>query len=58
MIDSIWFDLDGTLADLYGVDNWLGKLRSEDATPYEDATPLVNMRDLENLLWKMLDNAA
>lgn len=51
MIDSIWFDMDGTIADLYSVDNWLDKLHNEDVSPYVDAKPLVNMRDLENLLY-------
>ena len=46
----IYFDMDGTIADLYGVDDWLPKLRSEDATPYIDAEPLVNCEELESLL--------
>lgn len=37
------FDMDGTIADLYHVENWLDKLRAEDATPYEEARPLWNM---------------
>lgn len=39
----IWFDMDGTIANLYGVDNWLTKLRAEDASPYRQAEPLINM---------------
>ena len=46
----IYFDMDGTIADLYGVDDWLPKLRSEDATPYIDAEPLVDCEELESLL--------
>ena len=30
----ICFDMDGTIADLYAVPNWLDKLRAEDASPY------------------------
>ena len=26
----IWFDMDGTIADLYGVEDWLPKLRAYD----------------------------
>lgn len=37
------FDMDGTLADLYNVTNWLEKLQAEDATPYLQARPLVQM---------------
>jgi hypothetical protein len=47
------FDLDGTLVDLYGVDNWLEMLRSEDATPYEIAKPLVDMENLVKLLCEL-----
>lgn len=45
----ICFDMDGTIADLYGVPNWLEKLRAEDWTPYHDAKPLVNMRRLNSI---------
>lgn len=47
---AIFFDMDGTIADLYGVDNWLTKLRAYDATPYTDAKPLVNLSLLARLL--------
>ena len=45
----ICFDMDGTIADLYGVENWLEKLRAEDASPYYSAKPLVNMRKLNTI---------
>ena len=44
---TIYFDMDGTIANLYGVENWLAKLRAEDATPYAEAAPLVNMSELQ-----------
>lgn len=50
MIDAIYFDMDGTIADLYGVDNWLEKLRAFNPEPYYDAKPLVDMRKLNNIL--------
>ena len=50
MNQTIYFDMDGTLADLYGVFNWLPKLRAEDATPYMDAKPLIHMALLARLL--------
>ena len=40
---KIYFDMDGTIADLYGVENWLPMLRAEDATPYRIAKTLVNI---------------
>lgn len=45
-MQAIYFDMDGTLADLYSVENWEQKLRSHDATPYKEATPLVDMNEL------------
>lgn len=47
---TIYFDMDGTIADLYGVDNWLPKLRSENSSPYAEATPLVDTYEMEYLL--------
>ena len=47
---TIYFDMDGTIANLYGVDNWLPKLRNEDATPYTDAAPMVDTAKLQLLL--------
>lgn len=46
----ICFDMDGTIADLYGVDNWLALLRSEDPTPYLTAKPMWNMEALRMVL--------
>jgi hypothetical protein len=46
MKKEIWLDMDGTIADLYGVDNWLEYLKAEDEKPYKIAKPLVNMKNL------------
>ena len=35
----VW-DMDGTIADLYGVENWLPMLRAYDPTPYRTAKPI------------------
>lgn len=43
---KICFDMDGTIADLYGVNNWLDYLLAESTKPYEIAKPLVNMSAL------------
>lgn len=50
MRKEIWFDMDGTIANLYGVENWLEMLINHDATPYRKATPLVRMSLLARLL--------
>lgn len=47
---KIWFDMDGTISDLYGVENWLNMLRAYDATPYKLAKPLANMNKLARKL--------
>ena len=52
-IRSIYFDMDGTLADLYSVPDWLPKLRSSDPTPYEDAVPLVDMGELNDAIRRL-----
>ena len=51
----ICFDLDGTVVDLYGVPDWLSKLRAEDASPYIDAKPLVDMARLRSILNRLMD---
>ena len=50
MTKAIYFDMDGTIADLYGVPNWLDCLIAEKTKPYREAKPLVDMRKLAYLL--------
>lgn len=50
MKKEIWFDMDGTIADLYGVEGWLEMLIDSDPTPYEIARPLLRMATLARLL--------
>lgn len=52
----IYFDMDGTLVNLYGVENWLEKLRTEDISPYEEAEPMCDLRLLARLLNKVQKN--
>ena len=47
---TINFDMDGTIADLYGVENWLAYLEAEDTTPYEVAEPLLRLCTLARKL--------
>jgi len=44
------FDMDGTIANLYGVDGWLEDLRSENVRPYVEALPLYKMDKLAEIL--------
>lgn len=48
--NEICFDMDGTIADLYAVEDWLPKLRAEDASPYLDAKPMWDMEVLAGIL--------
>lgn len=50
MVLEINFDMDGTLADFYGVENWLQYLIERNPFPYENAKPLVNMSALARRL--------
>ena len=54
------FDMDGTIANLYGVENWLPMLQAENTLPYAIAEPLYNMtwltsicKALKNKGWKI-----
>ena len=47
------FDMDGTIADLYGVENWLDYLINEKAYPYEVAKPMVNMSRLARIIHRV-----
>lgn len=47
---KIYFDMDGTIADLYGVEGWLDYLINGNPFPYANAKPLVNMNRLARRL--------
>ena len=47
---KICFDMDGTIANLYAVENWLNMLRAYDPTPYAQAEPMLNMSAFARLL--------
>lgn len=50
---TIWFDMDGTISDLYAVEDWLSMLRAENPRPYAQARPLGDMRTLARKLNKL-----
>ena len=50
MTKAIYFDMDGTIANFYGVENWLECLINEDATPYAKAEPLIRFSALARVL--------
>ena len=50
MRQAIYLDMDGTIADLYGVENWLEYLVAENTFPYANARPLLNLSALARKL--------
>ena len=56
MVKEIWFDMDGTIADLYGVNGWLEDLIAENTRPYAEAKPLINMNSLARVLNRLAKN--
>lgn len=56
MTKAIYFDMDGTIANLYGVDGWLDCIINEYTKPYREAKPLVNMRQLGKELNRLKQN--
>ena len=54
-VRMIVWDMDGTIADLYGVDGWLEMLRAENPLPYEMAEPMWDMERLVNIIRGLQD---
>lgn len=47
---TLVFDMDGTIADLYAVENWLADLRAYNPRPYREAKPMYDMEVLVAIL--------
>ena len=50
---TIWFDMDGTIANLYGVDNWLTDIREYNPRPYIEAPPSFSFRWFARILHRL-----
>ena len=50
---NVWFDMDGTIADLYGTKGWLKAIRSEESEIFRGLAPMLNtwtlFSDIEEL---------
>lgn len=53
---KIWFDMDGTLVDFYGVAGWLDDLIARNTRPYEIARGIGNLALIARLLNKAQKN--
>ena len=53
---SIWFDMDGTIADLYGVTDWLTAILNGETRPYDTAKGIGNLAHIARLLNKVQKN--
>lgn len=47
---KIFFDMDGTIANLYGVPTWLDDIVARNTRPYEIAEPLVDTAEFVKVL--------
>lgn len=50
---TITFDMDGTIANLYGVKNWLDFLLVGDETPYREAEIMYDPSELIGILYQL-----
>ena len=50
MTRTIFFDMDGTIADLYSVNGWLDSIIARDVKPYKEAKVMHNMQTLARVL--------
>ena len=53
MKKELWFDMDGTIANLYAVENWLEYLENENTFPYDEAGTMLNFSLFARLLHKL-----
>ena len=53
---QINFDMDGTIANLYGENGWLEDIINEKVNPYVNAKPMVNMNALARVLNRLIRN--
>lgn len=47
------FDMDGTIANLYGVNNWLDDLQNDRTRPYEVCKPMYDEIELNAIIAKL-----
>ena len=55
-MNSIWFDMDGTIAELYKVKNWLSDLRSNDWSVYDRCLPRAHFERINAAIEALIEN--
>lgn len=53
---TLVFDMDGTIADFYGVEGWLDNLKASNPHPYINAKPLYDMGNLREILMDLKEH--
>lgn len=53
---SIWFDMDGTIAELYKMEGWLAALRSNDWSVYSKCAPRHNYQRINTAIEALIGN--
>lgn len=56
MTKTLVFDMDGTIADLYAVTDWLENIIAENVRPYAIAEPMYNMNKLVSVINRLKEN--
>ena len=56
MTKTLVFDMDGTIANLYAVTDWLENIIAENVRPYAIAEPMYNMNKLVNVINRLKEN--
>ena len=56
MTKTLVFDMDGTIADLYAVSDWLENIIAENVRPYAIAEPMYNMNKLVSVINRLKEN--
>ena len=46
---KVYLDMDGTIANLYAITNWLERLTSEDTNIFKECKPLISQKELYDL---------
>ena len=52
----IYFDMDGTIADLYGSKNWLQTIQEEKSGAYEFLNPMFEIQEFNNICAQLIKN--